>query len=146
MTRKWDLKAEAVKSPNHTLITLIHNAISFHVVSVCVLQVLSVHLNGWKLDRKLGLGLMLLYSIFLLCSILFGQLQRRHTLQCVLVLISLLQFFYCRSGTKSWLISCLRTEQQQEEIQCSTETTSEWYSRSGQSFVLSTAETDKVFE
>ncbi|KAL1270526.1 hypothetical protein QQF64_029542 [Cirrhinus molitorella] len=38
------------------------------------LTVLSVHLNGWKLDRKLGLGLMLLYSIFLLCSILFGQL------------------------------------------------------------------------
>lgn len=38
------------------------------------LTVLSVHLNGWKLDRKLGLGLLLLYSIFLLCSILFGQL------------------------------------------------------------------------
>lgn len=38
------------------------------------LTVLSVHLNGWKLDRRLGLGLMLLYSIFLLCSILFGQL------------------------------------------------------------------------
>ncbi|KAI2662126.1 Sodium/potassium/calcium exchanger 3 [Labeo rohita] len=38
------------------------------------LTVLSVHLNGWKLDRRLGFGLMLLYSIFLLCSILFGQL------------------------------------------------------------------------
>ncbi|XP_042584682.1 sodium/potassium/calcium exchanger 3-like isoform X2 [Cyprinus carpio] len=38
------------------------------------LTVLGVHLNGWKLDRRLGLGLMLLYSIFLLCSILFGQL------------------------------------------------------------------------
>ncbi|XP_026777939.3 sodium/potassium/calcium exchanger 3 [Pangasianodon hypophthalmus] len=38
------------------------------------LTVLSVHLNGWKLDRRLGLCLMLLYSIFLLCSILFGQL------------------------------------------------------------------------
>ncbi|XP_062844510.1 sodium/potassium/calcium exchanger 3 [Trichomycterus rosablanca] len=38
------------------------------------LTVMSVHLNGWKLDRRLGLGLMLLYSIFLLCSILFGQL------------------------------------------------------------------------
>ncbi|KAG9281674.1 sodium/potassium/calcium exchanger 3 [Astyanax mexicanus] len=38
------------------------------------LTVLSVHLNGWKLDRRLGLGLMLLYSVFLLCSILFGQL------------------------------------------------------------------------
>ncbi|XP_066516810.1 sodium/potassium/calcium exchanger 3 [Hoplias malabaricus] len=38
------------------------------------LTVLSVHLNGWKLDRRLGLGLLLLYSIFLLCSILFGQL------------------------------------------------------------------------
>ncbi|XP_076868069.1 sodium/potassium/calcium exchanger 3 [Brachyhypopomus gauderio] len=38
------------------------------------LTVLSVHLNGWKLDRRLGLGLMMLYSMFLLCSILFGQL------------------------------------------------------------------------
>ncbi|XP_028839763.1 sodium/potassium/calcium exchanger 3 [Denticeps clupeoides] len=38
------------------------------------LTVSSVHLNHWKLDRRLGLGLMLLYSIFLLCSILFGQL------------------------------------------------------------------------
>ncbi|XP_077058098.1 sodium/potassium/calcium exchanger 3 [Siphateles boraxobius] len=38
------------------------------------LTVLSVHLNGWKLDRKLGLGLLLLYSVFLLSSILFGQL------------------------------------------------------------------------
>ncbi|XP_067257419.1 sodium/potassium/calcium exchanger 3 [Chanodichthys erythropterus] len=38
------------------------------------LTVLSVHLNGWKLDRKLGFGLLLLYSVFLLCSILFGQL------------------------------------------------------------------------
>ncbi|XP_026873502.2 sodium/potassium/calcium exchanger 3 isoform X2 [Electrophorus electricus] len=38
------------------------------------LTVLSVYLNGWKLDRRLGLGLMLLYSMFLLCSILFGQL------------------------------------------------------------------------
>ncbi|TRY90508.1 hypothetical protein DNTS_002644 [Danionella cerebrum] len=38
------------------------------------LTVLGVHLNGWKLDRRLGLGLMLLYSIFLFCSIMFGQL------------------------------------------------------------------------
>ncbi|XP_029029445.1 sodium/potassium/calcium exchanger 3 [Betta splendens] len=38
------------------------------------LTVVSVHLNHWKLDRRLGLGLMFLYAIFLLCSILFGQM------------------------------------------------------------------------
>lgn len=37
-------------------------------------QVLSVHLNRWRLDRRLGLGLLFLYTIFLLCSILFGQM------------------------------------------------------------------------
>ncbi|XP_041950003.1 sodium/potassium/calcium exchanger 3-like [Alosa sapidissima] len=36
------------------------------------LTVLSIHLNHWKLDRRLGLGLIFLYSIFLLCSIFFG--------------------------------------------------------------------------
>ncbi|KAI1898647.1 hypothetical protein AGOR_G00074530 [Albula goreensis] len=35
---------------------------------------LSVHLNHWKLDRRLGLCLMLLYTVFVLCSIFFGQL------------------------------------------------------------------------
>ncbi|XP_068186836.1 sodium/potassium/calcium exchanger 3 [Antennarius striatus] len=38
------------------------------------LTVMSVHLNRWRLDRRLGLGLMFLYAIFLLCSILFGQM------------------------------------------------------------------------
>ncbi|XP_029918034.1 sodium/potassium/calcium exchanger 3-like [Myripristis murdjan] len=38
------------------------------------LTVLSVHLNRWRLDRKLGLCLMLLYAIFLLCSIGFERL------------------------------------------------------------------------
>ncbi|CAL8365189.1 unnamed protein product [Lota lota] len=38
------------------------------------LTVASVHLNHWRLDRRLGLGLLFLYSIFLLCSILFGQM------------------------------------------------------------------------
>ncbi|XP_033830546.1 sodium/potassium/calcium exchanger 3 [Periophthalmus magnuspinnatus] len=38
------------------------------------LTVLCVHLNHWKLDRKLGLCLMLLYAIFLLCSIGFERL------------------------------------------------------------------------
>ncbi|XP_052011012.1 sodium/potassium/calcium exchanger 3-like isoform X2 [Xyrauchen texanus] len=38
------------------------------------LTVLSVHLNHWRLDRKLGLGLMFLYAIFLLCSICFEKL------------------------------------------------------------------------
>lgn len=37
-------------------------------------QVLSVHLNRWRLDRRLGLGLLFLYTIFLLCSIFFGQM------------------------------------------------------------------------
>ncbi|XP_062391824.1 sodium/potassium/calcium exchanger 3-like [Sardina pilchardus] len=36
------------------------------------LTVLSIHLNHWKLDKRLGLGLIFLYSIFLLCSIFFG--------------------------------------------------------------------------
>ncbi|XP_072519141.1 sodium/potassium/calcium exchanger 3 isoform X3 [Salminus brasiliensis] len=38
------------------------------------LTVLSVHLNHWRLDRRLGLGLMVLYAIFLLCSICFEKL------------------------------------------------------------------------
>ncbi|KAF7665546.1 hypothetical protein LDENG_00139670 [Lucifuga dentata] len=38
------------------------------------LTVMSVHLNHWRLDRRLGLCLMFLYAIFLLCSILFGQM------------------------------------------------------------------------
>ncbi|XP_028816395.1 sodium/potassium/calcium exchanger 3 isoform X2 [Denticeps clupeoides] len=38
------------------------------------LTVLSVQLNHWKLDRRLGLGLMFLYAIFLLCSICFEKL------------------------------------------------------------------------
>uniref|UniRef100_A0A671Q7S5 Sodium/potassium/calcium exchanger 3-like n=1 Tax=Sinocyclocheilus anshuiensis TaxID=1608454 RepID=A0A671Q7S5_9TELE len=36
--------------------------------------VLSVLLNHWRLDRRLGLGLMFLYAIFLLCSICFEKL------------------------------------------------------------------------
>ncbi|XP_076015713.1 sodium/potassium/calcium exchanger 3 [Genypterus blacodes] len=38
------------------------------------LTVLSVHLNRWKLDRRLGLCLMLLYAIFLLCSVGFERM------------------------------------------------------------------------
>ncbi|XP_071753851.1 sodium/potassium/calcium exchanger 3-like [Centroberyx gerrardi] len=38
------------------------------------LTVLSVHLNRWRLDRRLGLCLILLYAIFLLCSIGFERL------------------------------------------------------------------------
>ncbi|XP_066505810.1 sodium/potassium/calcium exchanger 3 [Hoplias malabaricus] len=38
------------------------------------LTVLSVHLNHWRLDRRLGLGLMVLYAVFLLCSICFEKL------------------------------------------------------------------------
>ncbi|XP_042274169.1 sodium/potassium/calcium exchanger 3-like isoform X1 [Thunnus albacares] len=38
------------------------------------LTVLCVHLNRWKLDRRLGLCLLLLYAIFLLCSIGFERL------------------------------------------------------------------------
>ncbi|XP_044061143.1 sodium/potassium/calcium exchanger 3-like isoform X7 [Siniperca chuatsi] len=39
-----------------------------------ILTVLCVHLNGWRLDRRLGLCLILLYAIFLLCSIGFERL------------------------------------------------------------------------
>ncbi|KAM3868818.1 sodium/potassium/calcium exchanger 3 [Diretmus argenteus] len=38
------------------------------------LTVASVHLNHWRLDRRLGLGLISLYAVFLLCSIFFGQM------------------------------------------------------------------------
>ncbi|XP_042561255.1 sodium/potassium/calcium exchanger 3 isoform X2 [Clupea harengus] len=38
------------------------------------LTVLCVHLNHWKLDRRLGLGLLFLYAIFLLCSICFERI------------------------------------------------------------------------
>ncbi|XP_052374218.1 sodium/potassium/calcium exchanger 3 [Oncorhynchus keta] len=38
------------------------------------LTVLSVHLNRWWLDRRLGLCLMMLYVIFLLCSVGFQRL------------------------------------------------------------------------
>lgn len=38
------------------------------------LTVLCVHLNRWRLDRRLGLCLLLLYAIFLLCSIGFERL------------------------------------------------------------------------
>ncbi|XP_034545114.1 sodium/potassium/calcium exchanger 3 isoform X2 [Notolabrus celidotus] len=38
------------------------------------LTVLCVHLNCWRLDRRLGLCLLLLYAIFLLCSIAFERL------------------------------------------------------------------------
>ncbi|XP_067104360.1 sodium/potassium/calcium exchanger 3 [Osmerus mordax] len=39
-----------------------------------ILTVLGVHLNRWRLDRRLGLCLLLLYAIFLLCSVGFQQL------------------------------------------------------------------------
>ncbi|XP_012721611.2 sodium/potassium/calcium exchanger 3 [Fundulus heteroclitus] len=38
------------------------------------LTVLCVHLNRWRLDRRLGLCLLLLYAIFLLCSVGFERL------------------------------------------------------------------------
>lgn len=38
------------------------------------LTVLCVHLNRWRLDRRLGLCLLLLYAVFLLCSIGFERL------------------------------------------------------------------------
>ncbi len=50
--------------PNRTLITHIHNAISFHVVSVCVVGPECSIWTAGKLDPRLGLGLMLLYFVF----------------------------------------------------------------------------------
>ncbi|XP_037531738.1 sodium/potassium/calcium exchanger 3-like [Nematolebias whitei] len=38
------------------------------------LTVLCVHLNRWRLDRRLGLCLLLLYAIFLLCAVGFEKL------------------------------------------------------------------------
>uniref|UniRef100_A0A3Q1H2M1 Solute carrier family 24 member 6a n=1 Tax=Acanthochromis polyacanthus TaxID=80966 RepID=A0A3Q1H2M1_9TELE len=38
------------------------------------LTVLCVHLNRWRLDRRLGLCLLLLYAVFLLCSVGFERL------------------------------------------------------------------------
>ncbi|XP_062856583.1 sodium/potassium/calcium exchanger 3 isoform X2 [Trichomycterus rosablanca] len=38
------------------------------------LTVLSVHLNNWRLDRRLGLGLMVLYGVFLFCTVCFEKL------------------------------------------------------------------------
>ncbi|XP_060903943.1 sodium/potassium/calcium exchanger 3 isoform X2 [Labrus mixtus] len=38
------------------------------------LTVLCVHLNCWRLDRRLGLCLILLYAVFLMCSIGFERL------------------------------------------------------------------------
>lgn len=37
-------------------------------------QVLCVHMNHWRLDRRLGVCLLLLYAVFLLCSVGFEQL------------------------------------------------------------------------
>ncbi|XP_072251702.1 sodium/potassium/calcium exchanger 3-like isoform X1 [Leuresthes tenuis] len=39
-----------------------------------ILTVLCVHLNRWRLDRRLGLCLLLLYAVFLLCSVGFERL------------------------------------------------------------------------
>ncbi|GAA6225310.1 sodium/potassium/calcium exchanger 3-like isoform X2 [Lates japonicus] len=39
-----------------------------------ILTVLCVHLNRWRLDRRLGFSLLLLYAIFLLCSVGFERL------------------------------------------------------------------------
>ncbi|XP_035017130.1 sodium/potassium/calcium exchanger 3 isoform X2 [Hippoglossus stenolepis] len=38
------------------------------------LTVLCVHLNHWRLDRRLGFSLLVLYAIFLLCSVGFERL------------------------------------------------------------------------
>uniref|UniRef100_A0A3P9B655 Solute carrier family 24 member 6a n=1 Tax=Maylandia zebra TaxID=106582 RepID=A0A3P9B655_9CICH len=40
---------------------------------ICKL-VLCVHMNHWRLDRRLGVCLLLLYAVFLLCSVGFEQL------------------------------------------------------------------------
>ncbi|XP_072515048.1 sodium/potassium/calcium exchanger 3 [Salminus brasiliensis] len=71
----WALRTLVVSHGSAVLINnkgLVYSVIL--LLASVFLTVMSVHLNGWKLDRRLGLGLMLLYSVFLLCSILFGQL------------------------------------------------------------------------
>uniref|UniRef100_A0A8C9ZLR8 Solute carrier family 24 member 6a n=1 Tax=Sander lucioperca TaxID=283035 RepID=A0A8C9ZLR8_SANLU len=57
-----------------------------------ILTVLCVHLNCWKLDRRLGLCLILLYAIFLLCSIGFESFLYSCFSLCEVILCT----FLCR--------------------------------------------------
>ncbi|XP_036823466.1 sodium/potassium/calcium exchanger 3 isoform X1 [Oncorhynchus mykiss] len=71
----WALRTLVVD--NGSLVYINNKGLVYSVVLLLAsvfLTVMSVHLNHWKLDRRLGLGLILLYAIFLLCSIFFGQM------------------------------------------------------------------------
>ncbi|XP_061132504.1 sodium/potassium/calcium exchanger 3-like isoform X2 [Syngnathus typhle] len=60
-----------------TVVTINSKGLVYSVILLLasvILTVLCIHLNRWKLDRKLGLWLMLLYAIFLFCSISFERL------------------------------------------------------------------------
>ncbi|CAG5874691.1 unnamed protein product [Menidia menidia] len=71
----WALRTLVVD--NGSVVSINNKGLVYSVVLLLAsvfLTVTSVHLNHWRLDRRLGLGLLFLYAIFLLCSILFGQM------------------------------------------------------------------------
>ncbi|XP_061595328.1 sodium/potassium/calcium exchanger 3-like [Cololabis saira] len=71
----WTLRTLVVE--HGSIISINNKGLVYSVVLLLAsvfLTVTSVHLNHWRLDRRLGLGLLFLYAIFLLCSILFGQM------------------------------------------------------------------------
>ncbi|KAL0994098.1 hypothetical protein UPYG_G00117730 [Umbra pygmaea] len=71
----WALRTLVVDSGSSVYIN--NKGLVYSVVLLLAsvfLTVTSIHLNHWKLDRRLGLGLIFLYTIFLLSSILFGHM------------------------------------------------------------------------
>ncbi|KAM4544590.1 sodium/potassium/calcium exchanger 3-like isoform 2-T2 [Odontesthes bonariensis] len=71
----WALRTLVVD--NGSIVSINNKGLVYSVVLLLAsvfLTVTSVHLNHWRLDRRLGLGLIFLYAIFLLFSILFGQM------------------------------------------------------------------------
>ncbi|XP_056295466.1 sodium/potassium/calcium exchanger 3-like [Pseudoliparis swirei] len=71
----WALRTLIVS--NGSVVTINSKGLIYSVVLLLasvILTVLCVHLNCWKLDRRLGLCLILFYAIFLLCSVGFEML------------------------------------------------------------------------
>ncbi|XP_068457055.1 sodium/potassium/calcium exchanger 3-like [Clinocottus analis] len=71
----WALRTLVVE--HGSSVTINNKGLVYSVVLLLAsvfLTVMCVHLNHWRLDRRLGLGLLFLYAIFLLCSIFFGQM------------------------------------------------------------------------
>ncbi|TNN81885.1 Sodium/potassium/calcium exchanger 5 [Liparis tanakae] len=71
----WALRTLIVS--NGSVVTINSKGLVYSVVLLLasvILTVLCVHLNCWRLDRRLGLCLIVLYAIFLLCSVGFEML------------------------------------------------------------------------